>query len=151
MSWSHCSAQSQSITASCNQHLNYSEFSYLPSLLCPTFSRPCPFFPLSFVSGWKCNQRRASEGMKLKFLSLQLFRRRQRKQGKKLGIDELRKCVIEQVTRETEEVLSDWSSSCLSCDILLNMWLVPLVWLHYDIITSSLMFVQVNSRVHRKL
>jgi len=39
--------------------------------------------------------RGASEGMKLKFLSLQFFRRRQRKQGKKLGIDELRKCVIE--------------------------------------------------------
>lgn len=37
--------------------------------------------------------------------------------------------------REIEEVISDWSPSCLSCDILLNMWLVPLVWLHYEIIT----------------
>lgn len=151
MSWSHCSDQSQSITASSNQQSNYSSS-------CPT-SLPCfvrlshfpSFLPPVLVSWWKCNQRNASEGMKLKFLSLQFFRRRQRKQGKKWGIDELRKCVIEEVMREIEEVISDWSPSCLSCDILLNMWLVPLVWLHYDIITSSLMFVQANSRVHRKL
>lgn len=122
-----------------------------PFLALSDFLTSRPFFPLPFVSWWKCNQRRASEGMKLKFLSLQFSRRRQRKQGKKLRIDELRKCVIEQVAREIEEVFSDWSPSCLSCDILLNVWLVPLVWLHYDIITSTLMFVQVNSRVHRKI
>lgn len=66
-----------------------------PFLALSDFLTSLPFFPLVLVSWWKCNQRRTSEGMKLKFLSLQFFRRRQRKQGKKLGIDELRKCVIE--------------------------------------------------------
>lgn len=37
------------------------------------------------------------------------------------------------------------SLSCLSCDIHLNMWLVPVVWLHCGIITSSLMFVEACS------
>lgn len=117
MSWSHCSDQSQFITASSNRHWNGSVLSNNPPprppcLLCPTFSHPFLFcFPSSvLVSRWKRNQRDESEGSKLSLYSFFFL------EEAKNGGEEMRNWWAEEVR--------DWVSN--EGNLGSDSWLKPL-------------------------
>lgn len=107
-----------------------------------------PFFlSCVLVSWWKCNERRASEGMKNSLIVFSGGGKESRGRNKNLmswG------SVRQYVTREIGEVCSDWSSSCLSCEVLLKMWLVPPVWLRSKMSTSSLILCKLIVMCIRK-